>query len=105
MTSRKLYQKCLLLYPASFRNEFRDEMLGMFEDCRAAQGSCCLLADVVLSAVKQQISRRSTSLQNSASLYTEVGLSPSLKRVEAPGIPIRTPSRIGGCRLVADTAL
>jgi hypothetical protein len=37
LTARKLYQQCLLLYPESFRHEFGDEMLDMFEDCRAAR--------------------------------------------------------------------
>jgi hypothetical protein len=81
--SRKLYRHCLLLYPKSFRHEFEDEMLDMFEDCRAAQGSCRLLADVVFSAAKQQISERSTPLQKSVPLYAEIAWSPKLARVFA----------------------
>ncbi len=53
--SRKLYRRVLLLYPKPFRHEFGDEMLSMFGDCRAAQGSWHVLADVLLSAAKQQI--------------------------------------------------
>jgi len=82
-TARKLYQRCLLLYPESFRREFEDEMLGMFEDCRAAQGFWLLLADVVSSALKQQISHGSTPLQRSAPLYAEIAWSPKLARVFA----------------------
>ena len=53
--SRKLYRRLLMLYPEPFRREFGDEMLGVFEECRAAQGSWRLLADVVLSAARQGI--------------------------------------------------
>jgi hypothetical protein len=81
--SRKLYRHCLLLYPKSFRHEFEDEMLDMFEDCRAAQGSCRLLGDVVFSAAKQQIIERSTPLQKSAPLYAEIAWSRKLARVFA----------------------
>ena len=53
--SRKLYGdfSCYTLSP--FRNEFGDEVAGMFEECRRAQGFWNLIADVVLSAVRQQI--------------------------------------------------
>jgi hypothetical protein len=44
--SRKLYQQSLLLHPEPFRHEFGDEMLGIFEQCKAEQGSWRLLADV-----------------------------------------------------------
>lgn len=82
-TARKLYQRCLLLYPESFRQEFGDEMLGMFEECRVAQGSSRVLADVLFSALKQQISYRSTPLPESAPLYAEIAWSPKLARVFA----------------------
>jgi hypothetical protein len=53
--SRKLYRRVLLLYPEPFRHEFGNEMLNMFVECKAAQGSWHVLADVLLSAAKQQI--------------------------------------------------
>jgi hypothetical protein len=83
LTARKLYQQCLLLYPESFRHEFEDEMLGMFEDCKKAQGFWLLLADVVFSALKQQITHSSTPLRKSAPLYAEIAWSPKLARVFA----------------------
>ena len=97
--SRKLYRQCLLLYPESFRHEFEGEMLDMFEDCRATQGSCHLLADVVFSAAKQQISDRSTPLQKSAPLYLEIAWSPKLARVFAVitlGAALITGALLGG---------
>ncbi len=81
--SRKLYQQFLLLYPEPFRHEFGDEMLGTFEGCRGAQGSWHLLADVVLSAAKQQIHYLSTPVPKSAPLYSEIASSPNLARMLA----------------------
>lgn len=52
---RTLYRRTLLLYPEPFRHEFGDEMLSMFAECKAAQGAWHVLADVLLSAAKQQI--------------------------------------------------
>lgn len=34
--SHWLFQQFLLLYPKLFRQEFGEEMLGMFEECREA---------------------------------------------------------------------
>jgi hypothetical protein len=81
--SRRLYRRILLLYPEHFRREFEDEMLGMFEECSAAQGSLRLLADVGLSAAKQQIQYLSTPVPKSALLYTEIASSPNLARMLA----------------------
>lgn len=84
--SRKLYRQCLLLYPESFRCEFGNEMLGMFDECTAAQGLCRVLADVVFSALRQQISHRSTSrtaVRKSAAVYPEIAWSPALARLFA----------------------
>ena len=78
--SRKLYQQVLLLYPEPFRYEFGDEMLGVFEECKAAQGSWRLLADVVLSAAKQKIRYLLTPVPKSAPLYSEVASSQNLAR-------------------------
>jgi len=79
--SRRLYQKFLLLYPEPFRYEFGDEMLGMFEECRVTQGSLRLLADVVLSAAKQQICYLSTPVPKCELLYMEIASSPNLARM------------------------
>jgi hypothetical protein len=84
--SRKLYQQFLLLYPEPFRREFGDEMLGVFEECRAAQGFWHLLSDVVLSAAKQQIHHRSTPVPKSAPLYSEIALGPNLARMLAVSV-------------------
>ena len=82
--SRKLYRQFLFLYPESFRQEFGNEMLEMFEDCRAAQGSWRLLADLFFSAIKQQISYPSTPFEKTAPpLYAEVAWSPKLARILA----------------------
>jgi hypothetical protein len=81
--SRKLYQQFLLLYPEPFRHEFRDEMLSIFEECRAAQGTWRLLADVVLSAAKQHIRYSSTAVPKSEPLYSEIASSPNLARIFA----------------------
>jgi hypothetical protein len=81
--SRKLYRRFLLLYPEPFRNEFGGEMLSSFEECRAAQGSWRLLADVVFSAVKQQIRYLATPLPRRVPLYSEIASSPNLARILA----------------------
>ena len=81
--SRKLYQHFLSLYPKSFRQEFGNEMLAMFEDCRAAQGSWRLVADVIFSVIKQHVSYGSTPFEKSAPLYSEIAWSPKLARIFA----------------------
>jgi hypothetical protein len=78
MTARKFYQQLLWLYPEPFRHEFEDEMLSIFDECRAAQGSWRVLVDLLFSAAKQQIHYRCTPVSTSASLYSEVHLSPHL---------------------------
>ncbi len=84
--SRKLYRQLLLLYPEPFRREFGDEMLSLFEECRRGQASWGLLADVVLSAGRQQIRYRSTPVPKSAPLYSEIGSSPNLARMLAVAV-------------------
>ncbi len=81
--SRRLYQRFLRLYPEPFRQEFGDEMLGMFEECRGTQGCCRLFIEVVFSAAKQQIRYVSTPMPKSEFLYSEVVLSPDLARILA----------------------
>jgi len=81
--SSELYRQFLLLYPEPFRREFGDEMLVIFVECRGAQGSWRLFADVVLSAAKQQIRYLSTPAPKSAPLYSEIASSPNLARLLA----------------------
>jgi hypothetical protein len=81
--SRKLFRRVLLLYPDPFRHEFGDEMVTMFEECRAAQGSWHVLSDVLLSAAKQQIHYLSIPKPKSAPLYSEIACSPNLARILA----------------------
>jgi hypothetical protein len=81
--SRKLYRQILLLYPEPFRHEFGDEMLSMFVECYAAQGSWHVLADVLISAAKQQIHYLSIPAPKSAPLYSEIAWSPNLARIFA----------------------
>jgi hypothetical protein len=84
--SRKLYRRVLLLYPEPFRHEFGTEMLNMFVECKAAQGSWHVLADVLLSAAKQQIHYLSIPAPKSAPLYSEVAWSPNLARILAVSV-------------------
>lgn len=84
--SRKLYRRILLLYPEPFRHEFGDEMLSMFEECKSAQGSWHVLADVLVSAAKQQIHYCSIPAPKSAPLYPEIAWSPNLARILAVAV-------------------
>jgi hypothetical protein len=81
--SRNWFRRVLLLYPESFRQEFGDEMLSMFEECSEAQGCWRVLADVLLSAAKQQVHYLSIPAPKSAPLYLEIAWSPSLARILA----------------------
>ena len=81
--SQWLYRKLLFLHPEAFRREFEDEMLGIFEECRRAQGLPRLLADVFHSAVKQQLHYLATPEPERAPLYSEVASAPGLARVLA----------------------
>ena len=81
--SHQLYRRILLLYPEPFRDEFGDEMLSMFAECSAAQGSWHVFADLLLSAAKQQIHYLSIPAPKSAPLYSEIAWSPNLARILA----------------------
>lgn len=81
--SRKLFQHLLFLYPKLFRNEFGKEMLDVFDECKHSQSSWRLLADVLLSAVKQQIHDRSIRVSKNATPYSEIGMSLNLARLIA----------------------
>jgi hypothetical protein len=81
--SRKMFQHLLLVYPKLFRDEFGEEMLAVFEECERSQSCWRLLADVVLSAVKQQIYYRSIPLPTSAAPYREISVSLNLARMMA----------------------
>jgi hypothetical protein len=84
--SRKLYQQFLLLFPEPFRHEFGDEMLSMFEECNAAQGYWRLLADLVFSAVKQNIHYLSAPKPKNEPLYSEIASAPNLARILAVAV-------------------
>jgi hypothetical protein len=56
-------------------------MLSMFEECRSAQGSWRVLADVLLSALKQKVHYLSTPAPKAAPLYSEIASSPCLARI------------------------
>lgn len=84
--SRKLYRRILLLYPEPFRREFEDEMLSIFAECKAAQGSWHVLGDVLLSAAKQQVHYLSIPAPKSTRLYSEIAWSPSLARILAVAV-------------------
>lgn len=81
--SRKFYQRFLWLYPEPFRHEFGNEMLALFEQCQAAQGTLRLLADVILSAARQQIHYQASPAPASAPLYSEITSSSHLARTLA----------------------
>ena len=76
--ARTLYRRFLSFYPKLFRQEFGEEMLGMIEECRAAQGFWRLLADVLVSAARQRICTASNSRQNTATPYVEIARAPRL---------------------------
>jgi hypothetical protein len=81
--SRKLYRQILLLYPGPFRQEFGDEMLSMFDECSSAQGSWHVLANVLLSAAKQQAAYLSIPAPKSAPSYSDIASPPNLPRILA----------------------
>lgn len=81
--SRKLCQRILFLYPKPFRDEFGKEMLDVWKECERTQGSWRLLADVLVSSVRQQIHYFSIRQRKYTALYSEVGVSPSVARMMA----------------------
>ena len=81
--SRRFYRQLLLLYPGPFREEFGDEMLGMFDECSRALGAWRVLVDIALSAVRQQVHYLSTPVSMGAFLYSEIRASPNLARILA----------------------
>ncbi len=84
--SRLLYRHFLLLYPERFRHEFGDEMLAIFEQCRAAQGFWRLFTDLVLSAAKQQIDYLLTPAPKGVPLYSEIASSSDFVRMFAVAV-------------------
>jgi hypothetical protein len=58
-------------------------MLSMLAECKGAQGPWHVLADVLLSAAKQQIHYLSMPAPKSAPLYSEIAWSPNLARILA----------------------
>jgi hypothetical protein len=81
--SRQFYRPLLFLYPAAFRREFGDDMLSMLAECTRTQGCCCVFADVLLSAAKQQVYQLSAALSTRAVLSPELGSPPILARMLA----------------------
>jgi len=82
----KFYRRVLLLYPEPFRHEFGDEMLSVLEECRKAHASWRLLADVVLSAARQQLRYLLTPAPKGAPLYAEIASSLDLARMLATAV-------------------
>jgi hypothetical protein len=78
--SRRLYQQIILLYPEPFRREFGQEMLGVFDECRAAQGGPYLLADGLVTALKQYLHYLAKPAPDKTALCWEVPSSPRLAR-------------------------
>jgi hypothetical protein len=74
--SRSFYQWSLWLYPEPFRREFGGEMLALWEECKAAHGAWRLLADVVVSAARQQIHYWWTPAPEGAPLHSEIACFP-----------------------------
>lgn len=78
--SRSLYQQVISLYPEPFRREFGKEMLGVFDECWAAQRRPSLLLDGFVAALKQQLHYLATPAPHTTALYCEVPSSPILPR-------------------------
>lgn len=55
---RNFYRWILAAHPRAFRERFEDEMLCVFEDALAAEGSFRLLMDGVISLLRQRMFRR-----------------------------------------------
>ena len=58
--SRGLYRCLLWLHPAFFRERFAGEMLWIFDQTVGAEGAAALLADGMLSLIRQWLIRRMT---------------------------------------------
>jgi len=54
---RALYRSLLWLHPPAFRREFAGEMLWIFDEAAAAEGSAALVADGFASLVRQWVLR------------------------------------------------
>ena len=76
--SRRLYRRLLRMHPEPFRQEFEEEMLGVFEECSADQGPLFLIADAFFSAVRQHVRYHAAPVPNRVFFYSEVPASPTL---------------------------
>lgn len=77
--TRCAYRQIIRLYPEPFQREFGQEMLTVFDECRAGRmGISHLLKDGLASAVKQQWAYLVTPAPVSTTLYSEVPASPTL---------------------------
>jgi hypothetical protein len=92
--SRTLYKQILYLHPEPFRREFGNEMLSIFDECKATQGSFHLLADLFLSALKQQIHYLAIPAPRRTPVYLDIASSPNLARMLA--IAVLTAGVIAG---------
>jgi hypothetical protein len=54
---RLIYRLVLWLHPPAFRRQYADEMLWIFGICRAERGARSLIADAILSLLRQWILR------------------------------------------------
>lgn len=78
--SHRLYQQIILLHPEPFRREFGEEMLSVFKECQEIQGIPHLLADGLVTALKQRLHYLTIRAPERAGLYSEVASSPALAR-------------------------
>lgn len=82
----RVYRRILLLYPEPFRREFGEEMLSLFDECRATQRSSFLLIDGLAAALKQQWRYWMCDAPQRTALYAEVPSAPMLARMLATGV-------------------
>jgi hypothetical protein len=54
---RGLYRHLVLLHPAPFRARFQEEMLWVFDEAAVRWGATALIADAVLSLIRQWLVR------------------------------------------------
>jgi hypothetical protein len=85
-----LYRRFLRLHPEHFRIEFGEEMLEIFEESATDQGTFFVLADVILSAARQQIRYHTAPAPTRVPLYSETPESPALARMMAAAALVLT---------------
>lgn len=88
--SRGFYRCCLALHPEPFRIEFGPEMLEIFDASAADQGVFFVLADVMRSAIRQQIRYHTAPAPTRDPLYSEIAASPELAGILASSALVLT---------------